>query len=355
MDSRQRIKSVFDHRAADRTPCFEYVLMSDEITRHVLKRPYSLLHWDGFVRERGWANTVRQWAADVLDIAGFFGHDMIYQCPNRVPNTGKVPGGRHEQQGASDDPVENVRIRNEAGRRELHPPSDDSLLIYDCLREEMGKRGMGLPILAPAYSHGVWTDIDLMQTMILEPDVAREHFALATDRARLSIGKYVSLGVDMIGIGGDFAGNSPLISPESYRAFIVPELRKLSDMIHSAGLLAVNASDGNLWSVIDDFLVGAGVDGYLEIDLHAGMDLKRLKDRYGARITFLGNMDCGNTLSFASPEQIREAAVRCLEEGMGDGGHVFTASNAITDSVPIGNYFAMVNAYRSYFNMEPLA
>ena len=126
-------------------------------------------------------------------------------------------------------------------------------------------------------------------------------------------------------------------------------------MIHAAGVYAINASDGNLWSVIDDFLFGTAVDGYLEIDLHAGMELKRLKNAYGKEITFLGNIDCGNTLSFASPETIRKSVFQCLEDGSGNGGHVFTASNAIIDSVPIENYFSMVNAYREYFNLPKLS
>ena len=62
-------------------------------------------------------------------------------------------------------------------------------------------------------------------------------------------------------------------------------------------------------------------------------------------------MDCGNTLSFASPETVRMETIRCLEAGLGNGGHIFTASNAITDSVPSENYFAMINAYREYFNL----
>ena len=97
----------------------------------------------------------------------------------------------------------------------------------------------------------------------------------------------------------------------------MPELKKLSAKIHLADAYAINASDGNLWSVIEDFLIGSGVDGYLEIDLHAGMELKKLKNIYGEKITFLGNLDCGNTLSFASPDIIRNVVIQCLEDGMG--------------------------------------
>ncbi|HNT36578.1 MAG TPA: uroporphyrinogen decarboxylase family protein, partial [bacterium] len=162
------------------------------------------------------------------------------------------------------------------------------------------------------------------------------------------------IGIDQIGIGGDFAGNRPLISPTLYRDQIVPEIRRCSKVIHQANLWAINASDGDLWSVIDDFLLATEVDGYLEIDMQAGMDLRRLKQAYGNRITLYGNMDCGNVLSFASAEEIRRQTIACLEAGFGNGGHIFCANIAITASVPIGNYLAMVGAYREFFSMPPL-
>jgi len=96
------------------------------------------------------------------------------------------------------------------------------------------------------------------------------------------------------------------------------------------------------------------VDGYIEIDRFAGMDLARLKREYGDRVTFYGNMDCGNTLSFGSPEVIRAETVRCIEDGLGSGGHIFCASNAITASVSLENYLAMVNAYRDFFGLSRL-
>ena len=70
----------------------------------------------------------------------------------------------------------------------------------------------------------------------------------------------------------------------------------------------------------NEFLLTTEVDGYLEIDLHAGMDLRRLKQAYGRRVTFYGNLDCGNTLSFATPEGVRRHVIECLEAGLGGGG-----------------------------------
>ena len=65
-------------------------------------------------------------------------------------------------------------------------------------------------------------------------------------------------------------------------------------------------------------------------------------------------MDCGNVLSFQGLDEIRNATVKCLEAGLGNGGHIFTASNAITDSIPVKNYFAMVNAYRDFWRIKKI-
>ncbi len=354
MTSRERIEAASNHAQPDRTPIFEYVLLSP-VADQLLGRPYAPdpSVWPTLARERGWETAVRQSAIDQLELAALLGHDMMYVCPNPLPGTGDI--ALHAPPAApAPDPVQVLRQRNERAAQAPAAPHDDSLLVYALLKEEMARRGLDLPILAPTYHHGVWTDVDLMQTMLIAPDVAHEHFALATRRSLGCLEKYIALGLDLLGVGGDFAGTRPLISPEAYRTFILPEVRRVTRRAHEAGLWAVNASDGNLWPMIEDYLLGCEVDGYLEIDMQAGMDLRRLKDAYGDRITFFGNLDCGNILSFASPEEVRRHTLDCLDAGWGNGGHILCASNAITASVPLDNYLAVVNAYRERFALPAL-
>jgi hypothetical protein len=356
MTSRQRIQAALDHRQPDRTPIFEYVLLSPLADRF-LGRTYGgdPDHWSALVAELGWEGAVRRNAADRADIAVRLGHDLIYATPvpppSAAPPIDPLVGPPVEP---TDDPVENLHRRNEAVSQAA-PPGDDPLLIYPFLREEMHKRDVDLPLLAPGYRHGVWTDVDLMQTMILAPEVAHRHFQLATDSTLDLIDKYRDLDIEQVGVGGDFAGNRPIISPAAYRQFIVPEVARLSRRLHKLDMYAVNASDGDLWSVIDDFLLSCEVDAYLEIDQYAGMDLARLKRDYGDRITLFGNLDCGTVLSFANPDEVRQHTIDCLEAGQGDGGHILCASNAITASVPSENYLSLVNAYRDYFNLPRFA
>lgn len=338
MTSRERVEAALRHEEPDRTPVFEYVLLSP-VADALLGRPCAVDpgHWPSVVDAVGWEAAVRQRAVDHLDLACRLGHDMIYAWPNPgPPRREPAPDNPHED--AGHDPVAAVETRNQRTREALGPPPEDTLLIYVSLKEEMAHRGLDLPVLAPAYVHGVWTDVDLMQTMLIAPEIAHEHFELATARALALIDAFVALDLDQIGVGGDFAGTRPLISPEMYRRFIMPQVWVCSRHIHDAGRWAVNASDGNLWSVIHDFLIGCEVDGYIEIDQFAGMDLARLKHRFGDRITLYGNLDCGNMLAFGAPEQIRRETVRCLKSGQGNGGHILCAGNAITSSVSLENY-----------------
>ena len=351
MTSRERVEAALNHGDPDRTPFFEYVLLSP-LADHFLGHPYAgdTANWNELVKEAGWEAAVRQNARDRIELAVRLGHDMLYITPNPAPGELFID---QDPVPAVEDPVEALDVRNDRDELALDTP-DDCLLVYIFAREEMRRQGVDLPILAPAYLHGVWTDIELMQTMALAPEVAHRHYAIATRQALSRIEKYISLGIEQVGVGGDFSGTRPLISPVAYRSFIVPELQQLTARLHQAHCYAVNASDGDLWPVIEDFLIDSGVDGYLEIDLHAGMDLHKLKLKYGDRITFYGNLDCGIELSFGTPEQVRRHTLDCIASGLGNGGHILCASNAITASISLQNYLALVCAYREYFRLPPL-
>jgi hypothetical protein len=354
MSFRQRITCALEHREPDRTPIFEYVLLSplaDRFLGHIHAGDPD--NWARLEVELGWRRAVQQYAHDMLDLATVLQHDMLYVIPNWSAQNGRTVSAENVR--LPDDPVERLQWRNQQQAQAPAGLRDENMLVFHDLFTEMQHRGLDLPVLAPAYLHGVWTDTDLMQTMLLEPQVAHEHFQLATRQALAMVERYLELGIDLIGVGGDIAGNDPIISPAMYRTFIMPEVRRVVDRIHQAGARAITASDGDLWPIIDDWLLGCEVDGYLEIDLHAGMDLAQLKTRFGSRITFLGNMDPGLTLSFASPDEVRRATTACLQAGWGQGGHILCSSNAITASVPPANYLAMIAAYRDYFGLEPLA
>lgn len=348
MERLERVINAMTHKPVDRTPKFDYVLQ-DPSASYVLGRPYISIEgrreeWKRLAKEVGYGNALERYVEERLEIVEKLGHDLV--CLSRPPVLEEpVAEGNSVQY---EDPEDRLKARNEAVCRELDKPFNDyGMDIYECMQH---KTEYSLPIFAPAYTQGVWDDTDLMETMVTEPEIAKEHFRLCGEQAIRLARAYVERGVQIIGIGGDFCGNRPIISPASYRELIVPQVRRVSDAIHEMGAFTVNASDGNLWDVADDFLLGCKVDAYMEIDSRAGMELKRLKDRYGEKICFMGNIDCGALMSFAAPEEIRKAVFQCLQDG-GATGHIFTPSNAITATVPVENFRAMHDAYCDYFGV----
>lgn len=209
MNSRERLMAALNHRPVDRTPVFEYVLLSPLADR-LLGRVYAAdeANWEPFVRALGWEGAVRQNARDRVELAALLGHDMLYVYPPPADSSAE-PGAPSEPLPESRDPVERMCWRNERAAHAA-PAQERDLLIYRYVQEELCRRELDLPLLAPAYVHGVWTDVELMQTMLLAPEVAHEHFALATEHALQLVEGYIALGIEQIGVGGDFAGNRPI-------------------------------------------------------------------------------------------------------------------------------------------------
>lgn len=356
MNSLERVSAAFEHHRPDRTPAFEYVMHSP-CADYYLGRPLvsGPFRWAQAVKDLGWQAAVRQAAVDHVDLALALEHDIIYAVPcPPYPRDDWHPAP--PLMGAEpEDRLEERVLRTEAKPPMMIP--QHSMMIFEHIAAELARRDSTIVMKAPTYSHGVWDDVDLMQTMLIEPEIAHAHFAQCTRQTLALVEYYRQVGVKIIGVGGDFAGNRPLISPKAYRDFIVPGVRESAQAVRAAGCWSVNASDGNLWSVIDDFLVECEVDGYIEIDLHAGMSLDKLRAQYGKTHTFLGNLDCGNTLCFGTPDMVYDHVTECLTLGAdeangGAGGHILTASNAITAAVPIANYEALRRARMAFYEQQ---
>jgi hypothetical protein len=236
------------------------------------------------------------------------------------------------------------------------PPHDDCFHVNRRARESMRERGLDPMIFVSVYALPVCTLPPHVFTWFYDrPELVHRYYEMHSRWALTLIRKHAELGADIIGLGGDLASDGgPLISPAQYRKFVLPHLREQAALCHSLGVRCTVASDGDLWSLLDMLLLDSGVDGFEEIDAAAGMDLRRLKRRYGQRSTFIGNMDIRWLLTSASPEEVARATVDCIEAGWGDGGHVLMSSNCIHEGIRPANFAAVVEAYRSYFGVEGL-
>ena len=114
-------------------------------------------------------------------------------------------------------------------------------------------------------------------------------------------------------MGEDLAGGSgPLFSPEDYMRFYAPRFQQLSKIIHKNDMLYLRHTDGNIMLFADEFLLHSGFDGYQSIDPSAGMDLSLVKEKYGDKVTLMGNVDCAKALHLGTKEDVINDTLRVI-------------------------------------------
>jgi uroporphyrinogen decarboxylase len=146
----------------------------------------------------------------------------------------------------------------------------------------------------------------------------------------------------------DIADNSgPFFKPAQMERFILPYLNAWAESCKTMGLYTILHTDGRLPPPYIEMLAETAVDALQAIDPVAGMDMAATKQLARGRLCLCGNIDCG-LLVTGRPEQVFEATRRLLEECKGGGGLVLGASNAVQCEVPVENYRAMNEAWKSY-------
>jgi hypothetical protein len=183
----------------------------------------------------------------------------------------------------------------------------------------------------------------------MQPRLMKRYLKQKTRRVVATAKVATDFGAELMFIGGDIATNDgPMISPRLYREYILPEIETQARALHRKDAFAFNTSDGRLWPIIEDYAVNSGVDGIMEIQVTAGMDLGTLKDRYGDRLCFTGSVDCQYVLTLGTPREAAEETKRTIRLLSPGGGHILSSSNSIHPGVQPGNYMAMLQAARKY-------
>jgi len=143
---------------------------------------------------------------------------------------------------------------------------------------------------------------------------------------------------------GDDPGwkSSTLTSPAIIRQHVLPQYRRVIDLIHQAGRPFLWHSCGNIFAVMDD-VIALGIQAK-----HSNEDViapfEKWIDLYGDRIALVGIIDV-DLLCRADPqdiyEQVLERGKRYRERAR---GYALGSGNSIPDYVPVEGYLAMIRA-----------
>ena len=135
--------------------------------------------------------------------------------------------------------------------------------------------------------------------------------------------------------------NDLLFSPETIRRFFIPGMKRMMDLVHSAGAYVFTHSDGGVRKIIGD-LIDIGMDVLNPVQWRCpGMEREGLKKDFGDRIIFHAGVDNQYTLPFGTEEEVRQEVrdnLRILGPG---GGYIIGPCHNIQAVGPPENVVAM--------------
>jgi len=148
--------------------------------------------------------------------------------------------------------------------------------------------------------------------------------------------------VDYSYVAEDLGGQTNLLfSPQLIRQFLFPGMKRMIELIHSAGAKVFHHDDGNISRILPD-LIELGIDILNPIQWRAnGMDRINLKSMYGDRLIFHGGMDNQYTLPFGNREQVRQEVLDNIEILGKNGGYILAPCHNIQAVTPLENILTM--------------
>jgi hypothetical protein len=147
---------------------------------------------------------------------------------------------------------------------------------------------------------------------------------------------------------GDIAYDQGMFfSPRYWREVYKPQLERLCEAAHAAGLKTIYHGCGNASAVFED-MIEAGVDAYNPLEAKAGLDVVALKRRFGPRWAFNGNIDV-RVLATNDRALVRREVLTKLNAAKG-GGYIVQSDHSVPDNVAPATYDYLIQLVREYGN-----
>lgn len=194
---------------------------------------------------------------------------------------------------------------------------------------------------------------NLFMNIASNPDFVRELVDMSAEFNLTLAKEAVKRGTKIVFTGDDYAYDKGLlISPKSFNEVFYPGFLKVMQGFKDLGLLVIKHTDGYIWPIIEK-LIDSGIDCLDPIEPTAGMFLSEVKEKYGSRIALKGNVDCSETLTFGTEDEVREETKKCIKDAGYGFGYILSSSNSIHSGVKPANYMALIDTLHE-FGQYPL-
>ena len=170
-----------------------------------------------------------------------------------------------------------------------------------------------------------------------EPDLMHEMMEFIADfTIEVSRPALEQIDVDYVMINEDMSmKNGPLLSPEQYKSFIFPHMRRLVDYYKKNGVKYVFVdTDGNCEALIP-LLMDAGVDGIWPMERVAEMDPIKIRKKFGRDLRLTGGID---KMEIAKGKEAIDKHLAALVPLIEEGGFIPTIDHTASPDISLEDF-----------------
>lgn len=225
------------------------------------------------------------------------------------------------------------------GELEKHFTDENIEKVYGSLREGHARGDYSIRLNIEGF---FWTPREMMG---IEPHLYAffDYPELMHDINSHILGIYLDrlvkvlevLPADIVYIMEDLSGkNGPMISPELFDEFVGSYYKRLIPVLKEKGVRHVFVdTDGDFNKLIPNFLE-AGVDGFLPMDVNAGMDIVKVRKEFPG-LKFIGGF---NKLCIAAGKEAIDAEFDRILPVIRQGGYIPGSDHQVAPSTSLSDY-----------------
>ncbi len=180
------------------------------------------------------------------------------------------------------------------------------------------------------------------------PRLAEEYLDAMTAYELARVDSFADTSLTPISFTSDPIGinDSLLFSPEFIFNVQLPRTKKVIERWKGHGFYHIYFADGYKWPVLDEIVSWGLVDAVDPFEPLAHMDVAKFREKYPS-ITICQPIDCQNLLLTGTPEEIKKATVKAIEDAE-EKRIIIGSSSEIHTNIPVENAMAMYETARNY-------
>jgi uroporphyrinogen decarboxylase len=374
LSSRERCLLAISRRKADRVPVMPD--MSNMIPCRHTGRPF----WDIYLHRSPTVYEAYSRIVDYYGIDGWFqtSDSVVFEQRSRVETTSRIVSKsstrlveqrtHHTSHGnldeeityyIADPPTRTRKLVKDVVedflkvKEMLSPVTGYDASLYRRYKALRGERGIFCTTVGYPGMH-YWSgmvDGGLSAAVYAQADHEEifDEWAFLHDRyvtSQMEI--YLSLEPDVILIGA--SGTLTLSSPELVRRYCLPTIKKLTAMARQAGVPTMLHSCGKSAAFLPMLADETDLDcvNPLEEPPMGDVYLRDVKQRYGQRLSLMGNLNTTDVMLRGSPGDVEKAARKAIDDAGRDGGFILSTGDQCGRDTPDRNIFALVETAKAW-------